>query len=194
LIQLAVHHEVNSADEPEKAVDWYKQCVKRFPRTKYGQRAAGGVTRLESFGKTLAFKAKKIDGTNFDIKQLRGKIVVLHYWETWCMQDKDLKELARIAKKYDDDVVMVGCNIEGRRPDEDPGDETVRFKEFVKDHSDMTWIQLHGPGSVEDSSLAHQLGIAIEPMFFLIDKSGKLVESDIAIGGLEREIERERRR
>jgi len=194
LIQLAVHEEVNSTDEPEKALDWYRQCMKRFPNTKYGQRAAGAVTRLGSFGKTISFTGKKIDGSRFDIKSQRQKIVVLYFWETWCCDDEDIEELAKLAEKYKDELVIVGCNIEARQPDDRSGEATERFRDFVKSHPDMTWIQLHEPGSVENSSLAHQLGIATEPMICLIGKANKLVESNIGLGNLEREIERERRR
>lgn len=194
LIQLAVHNEVNSTDEPEKAIDWYRQCMKRFPDTKYGRRSAGAASRLGSFGKTLPFTGKKLDGSKFDIKSLRNKIVVLYFWETWCCDDNDIKELAKLAEKYKEELVIVGCNIEGRRPTDKSGQETERFKAFVKSHPDMTWIQLHEPGSVENSTLAHQLGIATEPMVCLIGTANKLVECNIGIGGLEREIERERRR
>ncbi len=194
LIQLGVHDEVNSADEPEKAIEWYRQCMKRFPNTKFGRRAAGAVTRLGSFGKTIVFAGKKLDGSDFDIKSLRGKIVVLFFWETWCCDDEDVKELANLAEKYKDELVIVGCNIEGQQPGEKSGQETERVKDFVKSHPEMTWIQLHAPGSVENSPLAHQLGIATEPMICLIDKDNKLVESNIGLANLEREIERERRR
>ena len=194
LIQLAVHEEVNSSDEPEKAIEWYRQCKKRFGNTKYGNRAAGAVTRLESFGKTISFTGKKMDGSNFDIKSLRGKIVVLFYWETWCCEDEDVEELAKLAEKYKDDLVIVGCNIEGPQPNDRSGQETERFREFVKSHPDMNWIQLHAPGGVENSPLAHQLGIATEPIICLIGRKSKLVETNIGLGSLEREIERERRR
>jgi thiol-disulfide isomerase/thioredoxin len=194
LIQLAVHHEVNDTDEPEQAIEWYNLCRKRFPNTKFGRRAAGAVTRLGSFGKTFPFIGKTDDGKSFDLKSRRGRIVVLHFWETWCCSEDDIEEFAKLARKYKDDIVIVGCNIEGRRPDEEPGNETTRFKDFLKSNPDITWTQLHAPGSVEDSPLAHQLGIATEPLVVLLDTKGNLVESNIGIGSLEREIERERRR
>ena len=60
----------------------------------------------------------------------------------------------------------------------------------------MTWTQLHAPGGVDGSPLAQQLGIATEPTVVLVDRNGRLVETNISLfgGALEREIERERRR
>lgn len=189
LVQLAVHSEISATDEPDEAIDWYKQCVSRFPNTDFGKRARGAIVRLSSFGKTFPFKSKTAAGRDFDLESLKGKIVVLHYWETWCLQEDEVDEIAKLAKKYKDDVVIIGCNIEGGQ------NATAGFKQFVKSNgSKMTWPQLHEPGGVDSSPLAHQLGVAIEPLIVLVDKKGQLVETNIAVGDLEREIERERRR
>ena len=194
LIQIAVHHEVNDSDEPEKAIEWYQNCLKRFPNTKFGRRAKGAIVRLDGFGKNLSVIGKTAAGKNFDTRSLRGKIVVLHFWETWCFSDEDVDELTKLAAKYKEDLVIVGCNVEGGRPGDANGEATERFRKFIKSNPDISWTQLHAPGSVEDSPLAHQLGIATEPVVFLVDKAGKLVESNIGISNLEREIVRERRR
>lgn len=196
LVQLAVHNEVANSDEPEKAMKWYRECVKRFPKTKFGQRSAGALIRLGSFGKTFPFAGKTAKGKTFDIKRARGKIVVLHFWETWCCQESDIKELAKLQSKYKGDVLVIGCNIEGSNgTGSDAADATKEFKKFVDANSKtMTWIQLHAPGSVDSSPLAHQLGIATEPTIILVDREGRLVETNISIDALEQEIQRERRR
>lgn len=189
LVQLAVDSEVTSTDDSEKAIDWYKLCSSRYPGTDFGKRAKGAITRLGSFGRTFPFVSKTAAGRDFNLASLKGKIVVLHYWETWCIQDDELEVLAKLAKKYKDDIVIVGCNIESGEG------ATDKFKSFVKSKSSiMTWTQLHEPGGVDNSPLAHQLGVALEPLIVLVDKEGKLVESNISTGDLEREIERERRR
>lgn len=195
LVQLAVHYEVNESDEPEKAMEWYRECVKRFPSTTFGKRSAGALVRLGSFGKTFPFKGKNAKGQTFDISRLRGKIVVLHFWETWCCGDGDIKELARLQSKFEDDVVVVGCNVEGATNGGTDADATKEFNAFISRNSKtMTWLQLHAPGSVDGSPLAQQLGIATEPTIVLVDREGKLVETNISLGSLEREIVREKRR
>ena len=201
LIQLAVHYEVNEADEPEKAEEWYRECAKRFPSTGFGKRSAGALVRLGSFGETFPFVGKAVDGKTFNISALRaragsaGKIVVLHFWETWCCTDEYIKELARLKSKFKDDIEIVGCNIEGSTNGGTDADATKEFKAFLARNSKtMTWRQLHAPGSVDGSPLAQQLGIATEPTIVLVDRLGKLVETNISLGELERQIERERRR
>jgi hypothetical protein len=195
LVQLAVHYEVADSDEPEKAMKWYRECVKRFPKTKFGRRSAGALVRLGSFGKTFPFVGKTAKGQTFDISRARGKIVVLHYWETWCCSKGDVKELARLQSKYKDDLIVIGCNIEGANGNGTDADATKAFQKFVSENAKtMTWIQLHAPGSVDSSSLAHQLGIATEPTIILVDRKGQLVETNIAMNSLEQEVQRERRR
>ena len=194
LVQLAVHYEVNEPDEPEKAMEWYRECAKRFPSTGFGKRSAGALVRLGSFGKTFPFVGKTAKG-RFDISQLRGKIVVLHFWETWCCTDKDIKDLARLKSKFKDDLVIVGCNIEGATNGGTNADATKEFRAFVgRNSKTMTWLQLHAPGSVDGSPLAQQLGIATEPTIVLVDRFGKLLETNISLDSLEREIVREKRR
>ena len=130
-----------------------------------------------------------MDGKRFDIADLKEKLVVLHFWETWCFPETDIKELARLSEKYKDELIIVGCNIEGSNA----ADGTKQFKDFLKTHPEITWVQLHEPGSDENSPLAHQLGISTEPAVFLLDGDGRLIDSNIGISNLEREIERQLR-
>lgn len=184
LIQLAVNYEVRNSDEPARAIEWYRQCKTRFPNTPFGRRAAGAIIRLSGMGNAFPFKGQTLDKRVFNIQNARGKIVVLHYWETWC--DDGFDELSKIAAKFDEDVVIVSCNIDQKT-------ETFQ-KYYAQNKAKMNWTQLHAPGTVDDSPLAHQLGISTEPMVILVDKQGKLVETNIAFSDLEREIVRERRR
>ncbi|MGB2501790.1 MAG: TlpA family protein disulfide reductase, partial [Mariniblastus sp.] len=127
------------------------------------------------------------NGQPFDLSKTKGKIIILHFWETWCCPETDLKELSRLAKKYKDELTIIGCNIEG--PNAAEG--TKKFLDFLKQHPEINWVQLHEPGSVEDSPLAHQLGISTEPAVFLLDSKKNLIEGNIGISNLEREIERQ---
>lgn len=183
LIQLAVHYEVRNTDEPAKAQEWYKECLRRFPNTSFGNRAKGAMIRLSGMGNTFAFQGKTLENQIFNIEKARGKIVVLHYWETWCADGFD--ELKKIKEKFPN-VVIVSCNIDQSSED---------YKEFISDNKNkIPWIKLHQPGTVDNSPLAHQLGVATLPMVVLVDKAGKLVDTNIAFGDLEREIVRENRR
>ncbi len=187
LIQLAVHDEVNSTDDLSNAIEWYEACLERFPDTKYGRRSQGALTRLKGAKDGILLTSKRAGSQPFKLGEIKSEIIILHFWETWCFSDTDIQELARLAEKYKDELTIIGCNIEG--PNATEG--TKRFQKFLKDHPEVNWLQLHEPGSVEDSPLAHQLGISTEPAVFLLDGKGRLIESNIGVSNLEREIERQ---
>ena len=184
LIQIAQYFEYKFTDEPDKAIKWYSTCQQRYPNTMYGRRAAGAVKRLQGAGTALSFKGTTADGKPFDLAKLRGKLVVLHYWETWSADG--METIAKLVEKYKGEVVFVGCNIEA---------DTETFRDYMRKNQKLiTWTQLHAPGSTDESPLAHQLGVATEPLILLIDKSGRLTESNIAPNDLDRQIVREQRR
>ena len=183
LCQIGIHYEIN--ENNEEASDYYKSAVKRFPDTSFGKRAAGSLVRLQGRGKTTRFVGQSLANEVFNLQdpKWRDKVVVIHFWETWCTDGFD--DLQRLVEKYKDDVVFVGCNIEK---------DTGAFKDYMSENRDINWLQLHAPGSMQDSDLAHQFGVPSEPWVMLFDKEGKLVESDVAFSELERKIERQRRK
>lgn len=184
MFQLALNAEISERDE-DLAIKWYKRIMTTFPGTDDATRAAGAIKRLNGQGKPLSFQSKTAGGRAFNLadRSLRGKIVILHYWENWCADEFDTIE--RLAEKHKDNVVFIGCNTDST---------TAEFKDFMAKNRNVTWLQLHEPGGVEKSPLAHQLGVSTLPLVLLVDAQGRLVESNLAFGDLEREIQRELRR
>lgn len=184
MFQLALNAEISERDE-DLAIKWYKRIMTTFPGTDDATRAAGAIKRLNGQGKPLPFQSKTAGGRAFNLadRSLRGKIVILHYWENWCADEFDTIE--RLAEKHKDNVVFIGCNTDST---------TAEFKDFMAKNRNVTWLQLHEPGGVEKSPLAHQLGVSTLPLVLLVDAQGRLVESNLAFGDLEREIQRELRR
>ena len=184
MMQLALYAEVSEKGETDKALAWYTKVESQFPDSSSGKRAHGAKLRLSSAGKTLPFKGKTVNGKSFDLqsKDLRGKIVVLHFWASWCDACvKDFEELQRLGAKYRDDLVIVGVNID---------DEQSAVKEVLAKHKSVAWTQLFEPGGMSDSPLAQQLGVATLPLTIIVDKEGKLVDADTTVGELDRDIQR----
>ena len=179
---LGMHYEVSDRQNPTRAIEWYKKCARMFPIEDYGKKAAGAVTRLTSVGKPLKFVGKTLDGRQFDLERQKDKIVVIHYWETscdFCIEEFDALE--RLSEKYKDELILIGANIDL---------DTSKFAAFMKENPKIRWTQLHEPGGVEKSPLAHQLGPSSLPLIVLVDQNGNLVEAGIPVDGLDREIQR----
>jgi thiol-disulfide isomerase/thioredoxin len=71
--------------------------------------AAGGTPAPPLSGKT-------IDGDAFDLKDLRGKVVLVNVWATWCAPCREeFPELARLAKLHADrGFEVVGVSVDRR--------------------------------------------------------------------------------
>ena len=186
LFQLGLNSEVTERDDLDNAIAWYRKCQKQFPNTVFGKKAAGALRRLTSQGKKLPIAGSTIRGQRLSLSQYSGKIVIVHYWETWCDSCiEGFEELQRLSAKYRDKIRVVGVNLD---------EESSKLKKFLSKNRNVNWPQLHSPGGVDRSPLAIQMGIATLPMNILVDDRGNMVESNVPIDELDREIQRLLRR
>lgn len=172
------------------AVTWYNKLATSYGQAADGKRGLGALRRIKGLGKKIPFSGATVDGRKFDITNpaLRGKIVVVHFWETWCANepinqkgDTAFDEFAKLSAKYKGEVEFVGANIE---------EKTEAFKSYMAKNKNIKWSQLHAPGGMEKSPLATQVGLVSEPLILIFDGEGKLAETDSAAGDLDQQIQR----
>ena len=65
-----------------------------------GRQLAGAALRLNLVGKTLELQGTKMDGSAFDLTSLRGKVVLINFWEF--NSEICRAELPYVKKLYDD--------------------------------------------------------------------------------------------
>lgn len=76
------------------------------------------------------FKATTLDGKKLSLKDLRGKVVIVDYWGTWCPPCRmEIPHFVELAKRYPKDLVIVGMTWE--RGQKGPGVVT-QVKAFAK--------------------------------------------------------------
>ena len=104
LMQLALFAEVSEGrDSVERANEWYQQVVKGFADSREAAKAAGAIKRLNAIGNPLEFRSSVLNSdSTFDVRAYAGKkMVVIHYWATWCEACiEDFDELKRLKAKY----------------------------------------------------------------------------------------------
>lgn len=184
LMQLALFAEVSEGrDSVERANEWYQQVVKGFADSREAAKAAGAIKRLNAIGNPLEFRSSVLNSdSTFDVRAYAGKkMVVIHYWATWCEACvEDFDELKRLKAKHKGELSIIGANL-----DED-SKEVVSFLRG----KGVTWPQLWAEGGLDASPVATQLGVTTLPLTILIDKDGKVLENEASVNDLDRDIQR----
>jgi peroxiredoxin len=119
----------------------------------------------QSLSKAPNFSLKSQDGKNIELKKLRGKVVVVNFWATWCRPCKaEIPGFLDVYERYK----ARGLQIIGVSLDQDGW---VPVKPFVAKFN-ITY-----PIVVGDGKLAEMYG-GVEgiPTTFIIDKKGNIVE------------------
>jgi len=107
------------------------------------------------------FSAKDAEGEDISLSSLKGKIVLLDFWASWCAPCRDeLPNVAQVAKDYADrGVVVIGIDL-----DRNEGAFTGAVSYFG-----LTYKQVFDGSEGKISSLYRVSGI---PMSYLIDQEG----------------------
>jgi thiol-disulfide isomerase/thioredoxin len=162
-------------DEPARQRTLYARIIKEYPASDRTEVVGRLVGKLDAVGKTfdLTFN-DATSGTEVSTRNLRGKIVVVDFWATWC--SPCVAEMPRMKQLYatyhNKGVEFIGVSLD-RSQAEGGLDE---LKAFVTKNQ-IPWPQFYqGNGWESDFSFGH--GINSIPTVFLVDQNGKLVSVD----------------
>lgn len=110
-----------------------------------------------------------LDGSQFDLSDHKGKVVVLDFWGLWCPSCvRMLPELRSVSKEFaGKDVALIGVNTDELKADELKG---------KLEKAEVTWPQIL-LGTV-DSPITDSWGVYAFPTVIVIDKQGKIDSVD----------------
>jgi thiol-disulfide isomerase/thioredoxin len=115
----------------------------------------------------LTFTA--VDGTQVDLTALRGKVVLLDFWATWCPPCRgEVPNVVAAYNKYHDQ----GFEVVGVSLDQDKDG----LNQFAANNG-MVWPQ-YFDGQGWGNSLAQRFGIRSIPQMWLLDKKGRIITKD----------------
>jgi thiol-disulfide isomerase/thioredoxin len=119
--------------------------------------------------KPLDLKFTAVDGRKVDFAQLRGKVVLIDAWATWCPPCRAISpDILALYKKYHDK----GFEVVGISADTDK----QALLDYIKKEG-APWPQYFddaGSGTL----ISDQLGIDSFPTLWLVGRDGKVVDND----------------
>lgn len=121
--------------------------------------------KFERVGKPVDVKFKAVDGRSVDLLALRGKVVLLDFWATWC--GPCVREIPTVKAAYAR-LQPKGFEIVGISFDDDQG----KLENFVK-RQGLAWPQFFD-GQGWGNKFGQEFGITSIPTMWLLDKKGVL--------------------
>ncbi|MBC8347339.1 MAG: TlpA disulfide reductase family protein [Verrucomicrobia bacterium] len=134
----------------------------------------------KALGKGLDMKFTATDGTEVDLAKMKGKVVLIDFWATWC--GPCVAEIPNVKKTYEK-LHSKGFEIIGISLDSNED----KLTQFIK-KKDMPWPQ-YFDGKGWKNKISTQHGIRSIPAMWLVDKEGNLVDKK-ARTNLEEKVEK----
>lgn len=161
MMQLATGLEF--AGKAVEAKKWFSDLADKFPDTSAGKKATGALVRLDAKGKPLPLAFAGLEGGKVDIRNYRGKAVLVVFWATWCKPcAQDLPKLRAMYQQYrNQGFEVIGVNLDN---------QPNGVKAYMQQNG-MTWPQVFEPGGLQ-SAPSQAFGVISLPTMFLTDKQG----------------------
>lgn len=127
-------------------------------------------TGLERGSIAPNFSLKTLDGKQVDLKDYRGKKIIVNFWATWCPPCREeMPEMERFYKDYkNQDVEILAVNLEYSEPN------TEKVSKFVQEYKLSFPIPLD-----EKNTIGKQYRAVSIPTSYFIDEEGMVSTSHI---------------
>ena len=136
-------------------------------------RGAGGEPVTLRFFKdprpAPAFTLKDLDGRAITPASMRGKVVIVNFWATWCPPCRaEIPDLIALQEKYKDTLQVIGIS-----EDEDGVDGVKRF---VAEH------KINYPVAMTTPEIEKLFpGISALPTSFIVDRESRVVQKHVGM-------------
>jgi thiol-disulfide isomerase/thioredoxin len=118
---------------------------------------------------TPPFMLRDLDGRELSSASLRGKVVILNFWATWCGPCRaEIPDLVALQEKYRDRIVVIGIS------EDESGPDVVR--QFA------ARFDVNYPIVMKTPELAKMFpGISALPTSFILDRESRIVQKHVGM-------------
>jgi thiol-disulfide isomerase/thioredoxin len=117
------------------------------------------------------FHAKTLSGASFNNESIKGKVVLLEFWTTWCKYCHDEEPLVeQITKEFADKGLIVLAI--------DVAESKKTVKKYLEQHPRSCSVVL-----TEDTNLAAMYQANSYPIYVVIDRGGNIVHEQRGAAG-----------
>lgn len=119
------------------------------------------------------FNAKTLDGEKFSNESVKGKVVLLEFWTTWCVYCFEESGFVDQLNKEFGDKGLVVLAV-------DVAESKKTLKKYLDQHPRTSRIVL-----TDDTNLAAMYQATVYPIYVVIDRDGNIAGTQRGAGGEE---------
>lgn len=169
--------------QDDAAKKQFEQFVKMRPADDPNrQRALRYISEPELARARMAppFSITTTDGQRVSLDELKGRVVLIDFWATWCAPCREaLPHIRKIAKKFQGQpLVLLSVSLD---------EDEQKWKDFVA-KNEMTWPQYRDGGFT--GPIASLFVVRVIPQTFTIDADGVLQDQHIGDASVEGKLKK----
>lgn len=167
---VALSESIGAKMNIERTETLYNAINDKWKATALGKAVAERIQAAHAVGVGDAaplFTLKDVSGKSISLAGLKGKVVLIDFWASWCepcrAESPNLKTQYKLYKDKGFEIISVSVDTDRKR-----------WLKAIADDG-LTWLQVSELKGISDSEVARKYGIGAVPSFFLIGRDGKII-------------------